>query len=176
MNRLEKAQITKEKIINAARILAKEKLIQDISVEDITKKAEVSKGSFYTYFKKKEDVLEKFMFDNWNTLRIKISDSRESKIKLFEYYIINFATLIEEKGKETCRSWISTNINNDYKLLYDEETLTLLFNDKKTIEIVNSFLYGLMLSWAMANDERSLVQMAKNAIPYFLISFIKENG
>ena len=58
MNRQEKAEITKEKIIKAAMELSKEKVIQEINVEDITKRAGVSKGSFYTYFNKKEDVVD----------------------------------------------------------------------------------------------------------------------
>ena len=58
MTRKEQAELTRKKIIEAAKELNQEKQISEISVEDITKKANVSKGSFYTYFNKKEDVVE----------------------------------------------------------------------------------------------------------------------
>ena len=51
------AQITKRKLISTALELIKEKGFSAINVEDITKKAGVAKGTFYTYFKRKEDIV-----------------------------------------------------------------------------------------------------------------------
>ena len=45
--RQEKAQVTKEKIIKAAEILLKENCFENISVEDITKYADIAKGTFH---------------------------------------------------------------------------------------------------------------------------------
>ena len=163
LTRKEKAEITKQKIINAARELNHEKVIQDITVDDITNKAGVSKGSFYTYFKEKEDVVEQFMFENWKELRekvIKMNGSLEEKV---DYYVTQFALLIEEKGKETCRGWVASRVSKDTKLLFDEETLNLILNDEKKARCITAFLYGLMLSWAMSNDERTLVSLTNDA-------------
>ena len=49
---------TRKKIIQAAKVLIAAKGFADTSIEDIAKQAGVSTGSFYTYFKKKEDVVE----------------------------------------------------------------------------------------------------------------------
>lgn len=168
MNRQEKAEITKEKIIKAAMELSKEKVIQEINVEDITKRAGVSKGSFYTYFNKKEDVVDLFMYENWKELRQSLLESKEGKEDKLKSYIIQFASIIENKGKETCRSWIASNISNDYKLLIDEETLREILEDESFVKTINAFLYGLMLSWAMANDDRTLVSMTSDALPLII--------
>ncbi len=173
MNRKEKSQITRNKIVNAAKELIKEKMIKDISVEDITIKAEVSKGSFYTYFDKKEDVIALFMYENWEQLRHELLNI-ENKEETFKYYVDKFASFIEQKGKETCRSWISSNIDNDYKLLFDENTLKMFINDEIIVRTINAYLYGLMLSWVMSSDDRDFINMSRDALPS-LISLMKED-
>ncbi|MCC8121622.1 MAG: TetR/AcrR family transcriptional regulator, partial [Oscillospiraceae bacterium] len=44
--------------MTAAKSLISEKSFERISIDEIAKKAGVSTGSFYTYFKRKEDVFE----------------------------------------------------------------------------------------------------------------------
>lgn len=182
MNRKEKALETKKKIIKAAEELSGEKLISDITVEDITKKAKVSKGSFYTYFATKEDVLLSFVFKNYQELRDKILSSKKDFVpKLLEYFY-SFFKLIEDSGKEACRSWIASNVSSDIKLIFDEETLEMIFTTTfknlkkehiKNLSVsLNSFLYGVMLSWAMS-DKTSLLDIYKSAEVLF-ISLLKE--
>ena len=103
------------------------------------------------------------MYKNWMKIRKAIAESNQNKEGKLNSYIMMFAKSIDEKGKETCRGWIASNISNDYKLLFDEETLREILQDEKPIRMINAFLYGLMLSWAMANDDRSLVSMAEDA-------------
>ncbi|WP_329887585.1 TetR/AcrR family transcriptional regulator [Pseudoramibacter faecis] len=59
--RLTKRQLqaieTKKKIYDAAVQVINEKGFGNVSIEDITTRANVAKGSFYTYFKSKEDLL-----------------------------------------------------------------------------------------------------------------------
>lgn len=56
-NRQLAALETKRKLMEAAQKLICEKGLNDTSVEQITETAGVSKGTFYTYFKKKEDIV-----------------------------------------------------------------------------------------------------------------------
>ena len=53
-----RAAETRKRIVAAAKKLITENGFENVSIEDIAKEAEVSTGSFYTYFKKKEDVIE----------------------------------------------------------------------------------------------------------------------
>ena len=48
---------TKKKLVEAACGLLIEKGFDAINVEEITRAANVSKGTFYTYFKRKEDIV-----------------------------------------------------------------------------------------------------------------------
>ena len=53
-----RAAETRKRIVAAAKKLITENGFENVSIENIAKEAEVSTGSFYTYFKKKEDVVE----------------------------------------------------------------------------------------------------------------------
>lgn len=55
--RQQSAQNTRKKLIQAALKLLKEKGFKAINVEEITKEAGVAKGTFYIYFKRKEDII-----------------------------------------------------------------------------------------------------------------------
>ena len=48
------AQETKKKILAAAKRLIGERGLADVSVEEITEACGVAKGTYYTYFKKKQ--------------------------------------------------------------------------------------------------------------------------
>jgi AcrR family transcriptional regulator len=49
---------TRKRLVAAAKKLITANGFDNVSIEDIAKEAGVSAGSFYTYFKKKEDVVE----------------------------------------------------------------------------------------------------------------------
>ena len=53
-----RAAETRKRIVAAAKKLITENGFENVSIEEIAKEAEVSTGSFYTYFKNKEDVIE----------------------------------------------------------------------------------------------------------------------
>lgn len=57
MTREERKIDKKESIINSAKTLILENGYQKITVEDITNNIKIAKGSFYTYFASKEDLL-----------------------------------------------------------------------------------------------------------------------
>ena len=177
MKRKIQAENTRQKLIDAAEILSKQKLLKDITVDDITTLAKVAKGSFYTYFKKKEDVLDAFMFKDFEILRNKALTSKKDFSQRLEEYAIEFGKAIEKSGKETCRSWVCANINNDIKLNYDEKTAIMLLEDAdlkgellkdgNILDMAKSFnawLYGMMLVWAMRQGDDSLSADIKSNI------------
>lgn len=57
MNREEKKRETRDRIYNAALLLFAEQGYEATTVEQITKKANVAKGTFFNYFGNKEDVI-----------------------------------------------------------------------------------------------------------------------
>ena len=57
-SRIIKSNGNKKRIIEAALELINENGYDNVSVDEITKHAEVSKGAFYIHFKSKEDLIE----------------------------------------------------------------------------------------------------------------------
>ena len=61
MNKRQQSAInTKKKLIQAALKLLKKNGLSSINVEEITKEAGVAKGTFYVYFKRKEDIIAEY--------------------------------------------------------------------------------------------------------------------
>ena len=56
-NRQLAAMETRKKLLNAGKEIICRKGLTNVSVEEITEAAGVSKGTFYTYFKRKEDIV-----------------------------------------------------------------------------------------------------------------------
>ena len=51
--RQEAALETRQKIVDAVRALLRQRRADEINIEDITQRAGVAKGTFYTHFKRK---------------------------------------------------------------------------------------------------------------------------
>lgn len=60
---------TRQKLVDAAKTLNAQKNFADVMVEEITGLAGVAKGTFYTYFKRKEDVFSEIMFHKFDPIR-----------------------------------------------------------------------------------------------------------
>ena len=102
-----RAAETRKRIVTAAKKLITENGFENVSIEEIAKEAEVSTGSFYTYFKKKEDVIEELnqlsfyrLAEITNEMKDKGLDDR------LKYYCRQFLAEIERVGIEICRQWI----------------------------------------------------------------------
>ena len=169
-----RAAETRKRIVAAAKKLITENGFENVSIEDIAKEAEVSTGSFYTYFKKKEDVIEELnqlsfyhLSEITNEMKDKGLDDR------LKYYCHQFLAEIERVGIEICRQWIRNNIapvnmeisgkettkyNHDYlamkSLLEEGISRGELAADTPVDEMalyINAQLYGLMVAWCMTD-------------------------
>ena len=169
-----RAAETRKRIVAAAKKLITENGFENVSIEDIAKEAEVSTGSFYTYFKKKEDVIEELnqlsfyrLAEITNEMKDKGLDDR------LKYYCRQFLSEIERVGIEICRQWIRNNItpvnmeisgkettkyNHDYlamkSLLEEGISRGELAADTPVDEMalyINAQLYGLMVAWCMTD-------------------------
>lgn len=169
------AQETKKRLIETALELIKEKGFDSINVEDITKKAGVAKGTFYTYFKRKEDIvleISRFPFSEINNELMQMKDA--DIIKKLTHYFYRFMECVEYAGIHICRQWIRDVINpnivssnkDNKKWFYDFEMLkNILKNAVKNNElkentpvellthIIISELYGMMTCWCMSDGK-----------------------
>ena len=169
-----RAAETRKRIVATVKKLITENGFENVSIEEIAKEAEVSTGSFYTYFKKKEDVIEELnqlsfyrLAEITNEMKDKGLDDR------LKYYCRQFLAEIERVGIEICRQWIRNNItpvnmeisgkettkyNHDYlamKSLLEEGIrrgeLTVDTPVDEMAFFINTQLYGLMVAWCMTD-------------------------
>lgn len=165
---------TRKKIIEAAKVLIAEKGFESTSIDDIAKEAGVSTGSFYTYFKKKEDVVEELNKTDFYRLA-EIVNGMEDKdvLERLRYYCHHFLRDIEETGMEICRQWVRNNISPANMLLGGEQTTKYQYDYRAMQSVlreavkrgelkddlplddfalfINAQLYGLMVAWCMTD-------------------------
>ena len=169
------AQETKNKLIRTALELFKQNGFYDINVEDITRTAGVAKGTFYTYFKRKEDIVLEISRTPFSEIADEIAQMQDADIseKLMHYFH-RFMECVEFSGIHICRQWARdvldpNNVpdNKDgKKWFYDFEMLKgILENAVKNGElkkdtpvellthIIICELYGMMTCWCMSDGK-----------------------
>ncbi len=165
--REDQALQTKNKIIEAAKKLIIENGFDNVSVDDITKLAGVAKGSYYVYFKKKEDIISEIGCLEFRYINEEIINMKNiSFIDKLKYYTKRYKQGLLELGVEISKCWLQDNLNCRCKLEYDYSTISNMINEgiknKEIKEDVNvsdltyfiiSVLYGIMLVWIMSNGQ-----------------------
>ena len=185
----EKASQTKNKIIDAAKELIKEKGLSNVSVDDITKHAGVAKGSFYVYFKKKEDIVGEIGCMEFRYINEELNNMNNLNIKeKLNYYAKRYKDGVLELGIEISKCWLQDNLNCRCKLEYDYNAISNIIKDaiknnelKEDTNIsiltyrIISALYGLMLIWIMADGSIDIEDVDDGTkFSDILIPFINE--
>ena len=175
-NRQARAIETRKKILKAAKALIAEKGFEDTSIGDIVKAAGVSTGSFYTYFKKKEDVVAELNKTDFYRLADIVNEMKDKDIlDRLRYYCNHFLEDIEETGIEICRQWVRNNLSPNNMLLGGEEITKYQYDYRAMQSIlheavhrgelktdtpvddlalfINAQLYGLMVAWCMTDGQ-----------------------
>ena len=120
----------KELIVSSAKKVILEKGYKNISVEDITNEAGIAKGSFYTYFKSKnlviDYILEEVIAKRKNEFKL---DKRKSLENTIKSLVRTRTKLDDEKLKENL---VLVNLFRNVAFL-DEKTLMLLKELEKVI-------------------------------------------
>ncbi len=182
---------TRKKILEAARKAILEKGFDKVSVSDIAKEAGVATGSFYTYFKKKEDIIEELNKTDFSRLAEIVNQMKgKSVIEKLDNYCRVFMKAVERSGLEICRQWLrnhiasaSTSLENSGITKYQGDILAMksvlneairqgqLREDTPVEELaflINSQLYGFMLIWCMTDGEVAGSGQTKNYCQYIL--------
>ena len=125
------AQITRQKLIDSVKELLKTKPFDKINVASITQYAGVAKGTFYVYFKRKEDILYEIGFKQFDELYDKFVNSKKDFMSNLEDYFSTFISGVEQYGINVCRGWISDVLNpNSGKMgVKENKFLTPIFQN-----------------------------------------------
>ncbi|MDN6161196.1 MAG: TetR/AcrR family transcriptional regulator [Atopostipes sp.] len=100
---LEGIQLTKREksLYLAAYELFREKGITDTAINDIVKKADVAKGTFYTYFKNKGDILERITLNkSMGVLHEAMTATEKEDFELFNEKLLFFIDYIVKYFEE----------------------------------------------------------------------------
>ena len=165
---------TRKKLLEKAREIVCQRGLCHVTVEELTAACGVAKGTFYTYFRQKEDIVYALCRETFACIRDDALASKGTFLERLQIYMEKFSKYIEQTGLKLCQEWIRntaepedlTTSNGYDKLLFDLESIKALLQDGvKKGEIVpeapidqiahalNGVLYGQMLSWATSNGE-----------------------
>ena len=166
---------TRKKLLKTGQKLIMRKGLSNISVEDITNAAGVAKGTFYTYFKRKEDIVSEICREPFADIAKHFCDSKETDLeKKLAIYFNDFMVEVQRYGINICREWLRdvitpanvTDAKDTQKWQYDTKTLLDMLNfavkngelkpntpTETLTHIIMTQMYGMMLCWCMSDAE-----------------------
>ena len=163
---------TQKKLLAAAREIVCERGFANVSVEEITQKSGVAKGTFYTYFKRKEDVICALCGEMFACIRDKAITADGGFLDRLTFYMEHFAAYIEECSLKLCQEWVRTTVEPEFsgnldgtnKLEFDLESIRKVLVEgvrrgelkpdtpvEALAHTLTNVLYGAMLCWATSN-------------------------
>lgn len=161
------AMQTRLKVIAAAEKLIAERGFESVTVDDIAAEAGVAKGTFYTYFKRKEDVVWEIAGPNFASLQERAKASDGDVVEKLDAYLTESMKLIVETGLKIAQQWIKTVVDpsdpdGKGKLIYDlgviREFLELAvesgeLTDDTPVDQLHQWIaaeyYGIVLNWCI---------------------------
>ena len=188
-NRQLAALETKKKLLQAAKALICDKGLTNTSVAEITKMAGVANGTFYTYFKRKEDIVFALSREMYQEVLDKALLYSGTFLERLTYFMISFTDRIEKSGVKLCQEWVRTTVDPDLvededaggKLAFDIQSLTALLTDgvqkgelkaDAPVDLVSHMLadvlYGQMLCWDMSGGAYGLAKRTEEFCHHFL--------
>ena len=180
---------TKKMIRNALSELIEEKGFNDISITDLTQRADINRGTFYLHYTDKYDLLEKVEneviqeiqeqtkdIDSINLLNIDaLNEPLPFMIKLFEYFKENsnfMKAILGPKGDPIFHSkikkFIETNLfEKGLSKTFNKENM--LVPEEYFISYVLSAHLGVVQQWVESGMKKSPKDMASILTKLFLL-------
>ena len=190
-NRQAAAAETRKRLVSAAKDLICEKGLVNISVEEITQACGVSKGTFYTYFKRKEDVVLELSQGMFGEILSDAMAVQGGILPRLRFYMIHFSDYIEKGSVKMAQDWVGNVAHPELcqdginKLRLDssalESLLSLGISDGELIASapvtalayhLAETLYGQLLCWVLSNGSYSLRQRTEDYCKTELEAFL----
>lgn len=115
---------TKRKVLAAAEKLISERGFENVMISDITKAAGVATGTFYTYFKRKEDIVGEIAHTNFQQMREQAEKQEGSVSDQITSFLTDSMRYIMDTGIKFSQQWVRNIVDpaeqkGKEKLMYD---------------------------------------------------------
>ena len=136
----------KNAILKAARKLFFDKGFRQVTVEDIAKKAELSKGSIYLYFNSKEEIYSQILLNDIDKFHERVADilqyssgASDALVRLTEIYVDFFLN-----DRELFRILMNFMLHNNDMNLPEDINDHLIKTTNRTVSIIEQvFKFGI---------------------------------
>lgn len=178
--RQEAAKQTRAAIVEAAAQLQGDKGLSDVSIDDIVSKAGVSKGSFYTYFKRKEDVAMEIGMVGFTRIKEQLPPMSHGPVERIGQYLVGSVDLIVAEGIESCKDWMKAAVspvtadsvamhkfNFDRSFIVEELEHGTQLNPERIqsiADLVMAEYYGLVALWSITDGAFPIQQRMRDFV------------
>ena len=184
---------TRRKLLDAAKKIVCEKGMVNTSVAEITKACGVASGTFYTHFKRKEDIIYALSREMYQEILDQAKAFDGPFMARLVFFMTNFSGYIEKSSLKLCQEWVRNTVDPDLvddgedkpKVYVDIDAVTgLILDGIERGEIkadapvavlahtLVDVLYGQMLCWDMSGGAYSLEWRTKEFCRIFLPSLM----
>lgn len=185
-----KALETQKKLLETSKELIIRKGYENVSISEICQTCNVSKGSFYTYFSSKTEIVLQILSDINDHMFNRLEDNidQSATAQLMEYITV-YMEEIRNQGVVFSRIFLGVIIQkqlpNDslHANLHEERVCRIIEQGKKNGEFrldlsaismhehLAMYLFGLMMHWCAADGSYDIVEAGRNAATEFLTIF-----
>jgi len=163
-----KRKKTKMTIEQAMVQLLEEKSFEYVSTVELAKRAGISRSSFYTHYKDKYDLIERYQQGLFQKLEVIFEEYSKNKqeaiLKVLDFLESEplFSALLSENGTKE----IQTFLRHKFQMMLHEElqerfsnkTLTQIEKEYSTVYLTHAF-FGVLQMWIARGKKESPQQM-----------------
>lgn len=176
------AMETKNKIYEMAIELIGKYGYDNVSIDEICEKANVSKGTFYHHFNAKEDVIIAFYQEEYEDFFNSKNFTAESTLEEITEVIIFHVKYSERKGLDIVKQTYKSQLDYGSKLLLSKNILLHeklreiiekgqengeIRKDKESVDIINYLIrlsHGIIYDWCLNNGSYSIEEITRMSL------------
>lgn len=174
---------TRRKLLETGKRMIAKQGFSNVSIDDIVQACGVARGTFYTYFKNKEDIVQAISRQPFGELEAEIDEMDCGIQEKLCYYVKEFTKRVQQHGIKITQQWVKNVIDPDAvpenedgeKLDYDLSALRNILHGgiesneltqstpvQEMTELIISQLYGIMTCWCMSSGAMDTEKLLEN--------------
>lgn len=193
-NRDLQALETEKKVTDMAMKLVRERGYDRVTISQICKACDVAKGTFYSYFTSKKDILIKLTSRfNKELSQLFIYDENLDAVTLYQNAVTSYLNYVNKDGHVFTKSYVkamideelateSTNTSLELQKIFIDKVLSKGLRDgdfqlnmscDDFFTIFSATLMGVLTQWSMRKESDGLIEMGQ-LILFPLINLMKK--